>query len=136
LSQKFPSAGGGSMLVGMLTSHLSFQTNAVKCPLVITLMSPLFNFSCFGPKSQGMSFLLGHTVLHKFILQLSKSLKSLGDEKKLSTNILCPKPSTLLVKMSNSCVCCSHVVSGGVGDYPRTISCHMYTLIHHRVCKL
>ena len=56
------------------------------------------SFSCFGPKSWGMSFLLGHTVLHEFILCLFKSSKSLGDEKKLSINILCPKPSTLQVK--------------------------------------
>ena len=45
-----------------------------------------------------MSLLLGRTVPQEFILLLSKSSKSLGDEKKLSINILCPKPSTLLVK--------------------------------------
>jgi len=45
-----------------------------------------------------MSLLLGRTVPHEFILRLSKSSKSLGDEKKLSINILCPEPSTLLVK--------------------------------------
>ena len=45
-----------------------------------------------------MSFLLGRTVLYEFILCLSKSSESLGDEKKLSINILCPKPSTLQVK--------------------------------------
>ena len=98
LSQKFLSAGGGSMLVSMQTYHLSFQTNAVKPPLVLTLMSYLFIFICFGPKSWGMSLLLGRTVRHVFILCLSKSSESLGDEKKLSINILCPKPSTLQVK--------------------------------------
>ena len=55
LLQKFPSAGGGSMLVSMQTSHLSFQTNVVKLPLVLTPISPLFNFSCYGPKSQSVS---------------------------------------------------------------------------------
>ena len=45
-----------------------------------------------------MSFLLGRTVLHECIFCLSKSSKSLGDEKKLSINILCPKPSILQVK--------------------------------------
>ena len=69
-----------------------------KPPLALTLMSHLFNFSCFGPKSWGMSLLLGRTVPHEFTLRLSKSSESLGDEKKLSINILCPKPSTLLVK--------------------------------------
>ena len=77
---------------------MSFQTNAVKPPLILTLTSPLFNFSSFGQKSLDMSLLLGHTVPQEFILRLSKSSKSLGDEKKLSINILCPKPSTLLVK--------------------------------------
>ena len=52
----------------------------------------------FGPKSRGMSFLLGRTVPHELILCPSKSSKSLGDEKKLSINSLCPKPSTLRVK--------------------------------------
>ena len=52
-----------------------------------------------------MSLLLGSTVLHEFILRLSKSSKSLVDEKKLSINILCPKPSTLLVKfLTVACV--------------------------------
>ena len=60
-------------------------------------LSPLFIFSCFGPKSWGMSFLLGHTIPHEFILHLSKSLNSLRDGKKLSINILCPKPPTLQV---------------------------------------
>jgi len=105
LSQKFPSAGGGSMLVSMLTSHLSFQTYVVKPPLVLTLKSPLFNFRCFGPKSLDMSLLLGRTVPQEFILRLSKSSKSRGDKKKLSINILCPKPSTLLVKcLTVACV--------------------------------
>jgi len=77
----------------------------VKPPLVLTLTSSLFNFSCFGPKSQGISFLLRHTVPYEFILHLSKSSKSLGDEKKLSINILCPKPSTLVVKcLTVACV--------------------------------
>jgi len=35
---------------------LSFQSNAVKPPLVLTLMSPLFNFSCFDPKSGACLF--------------------------------------------------------------------------------
>jgi len=104
-SQKFPSAGGGSMLVSMQTSQLSFQTNTVKPPLVLTLMSPLFDFSCFLPNSRGTSFLLGRTVMHEFILRMSKSSKRLGDEKKLSINIFCPKPSTLLVKcLIGACV--------------------------------
>ena len=65
----------------------------VKFPLVLTLISPFVNFSSFGPKSEGMSFLLGRTVPHECIFGLSKSSKSLGDEKKLSINSLCPKPS-------------------------------------------
>ena len=52
-----------------------------------------------------MSFLLGSTVLHEYIFSLSKSSKSLGDEKKLSINSLCPKPSTLQVKcLTVACV--------------------------------
>ena len=74
-------------------------------PLVLTLMSPLFNFCYFGPKSRGMSFLLGRNVPHEFILHLSKSSKSLGDEKKLSINILYPKPSSMQVKcLTFACV--------------------------------
>ena len=54
-----------------------------------------------------MSLLLGRTVRHEYvyILRLSKSRKSLGEEKKLSINIFCPKPSTLLVKcLTAACV--------------------------------
>ena len=43
---------------------------------------------------------------------LSKSSKSFGDEKKLSINILCPKPSTLLVKCLT--VACAAVMSSVV----------------------
>ena len=45
-----------------------------------------------------MSFMLGRTVPHECILRLSKLSKSLGEEKKLSINSLCPKPSNLQVK--------------------------------------
>jgi hypothetical protein len=104
-AQKFPSAGSGSMLVSMQTSCLSFQTNAVKPPPVLSLMSLLFNFSCYGSKSWGMSFLLGRTVPHEFILRLSKASDSLGNEKKLSMNILCPKTLNLQVKcLTVACV--------------------------------
>jgi len=44
-----------------------------------------------------MSFLLGHTVLHVLILCPSHQ-KSLADEKKLSINIVCHKPSAQQVK--------------------------------------
>ena len=42
--------------VSMQTSHLSFQINAVKPTLVLTLMSPLFSSGCFGPKSWACLF--------------------------------------------------------------------------------
>ena len=103
-------------------------------PLVFTLTSPLFNFSCFGPKSWGVSSLLGRTIPHEFILRLSKSSKSLGDGKNLSINILCPKPSTLQVKCQELRVLQSCQWSS-VSLYPSIFSCRMYTLIHHRVCK-
>jgi hypothetical protein len=104
-SQKFPSSGGGSMLVSTLTPRLSFQANAVKFPLILTLVSPFVNLSFFGLKSEGTSFLLGLTVLHECIFHFYKSSKSLGDEKKLSINSLCPKPSTLQVKcLTVACV--------------------------------
>ena len=32
-------------------------------------------------------------------------------------------------------VCCSHVVSGRVWVYPSTLSCHVYTVINHKICK-
>ena len=52
-----------------------------------------------------MSFLLGRTIPHEFILHLSKSSNSLGDGKKLSINIMCPKPSTLQVtRLTAACV--------------------------------
>ena len=42
---------------------------------------------------------------HVSSVGLSKSSKSLGDGKKLSINILCPKPSTVLVKcLTVACV--------------------------------
>jgi hypothetical protein len=56
-----------------------------------------------------MAFLSGRTVPHEFILRLPKSLKCLGDEKKLSMNSLCPKPSTLRVKCQT--VACVAVMS-------------------------
>ena len=37
----------------------------------------------FGPKSEGMSLLLGCTVPHECIFHLSKSSESLGDEKEI-----------------------------------------------------
>jgi hypothetical protein len=52
-----------------------------------------------------MSFLLGRNVPHECIFSLNKSSESLGDEKKLSINSLCPKPSTLPVKcLTVACV--------------------------------
>ena len=81
LSQKFPSAVGEFILISMYTSCLPFQTNAVKPLLIFTLMSVLFNFSFFSPKSGGMSFLFGHTLPYQFIFLVSKSSKSLGNEK-------------------------------------------------------
>ena len=52
-----------------------------------------------------MSLLLGHADPHEFILCLSKLSKSLGDNKKLSIIILCPKPSTLPVQcLTIACV--------------------------------
>ena len=72
-----------------------------------------------------MSFLLGHTVLHKFILRFSKTSKTLGGEKKLFINILCPKPSTLQVKCLT--VACVAVVSS-VADCE---SLSKYTLMSH-----
>ena len=52
-----------------------------------------------------MSFLSGRFVPHECILRLSESVKSLGDEKKLSINSLCLKTSTLLVKyLTFACV--------------------------------
>ena len=41
---------------------------------------------------------VGPHCLTRFYLTSVQTIKSLGDEKKLSINILCPKPSTLLVK--------------------------------------
>ena len=114
----------------------SFWTNAVKPPLVLTLTSSLFNFSCFGPKSQDISFLLGRTVPHEFILRLLKSSKSLGDEKKLSINILCPKPSNLQVIYLTVGVLQSCHQLQSVSLYPSTHLHHMYTLIHCRVCNI
>ena len=39
-----------------VASHLSFQTNALKTPLVLILLPSLFNLSCFGPKSGACLF--------------------------------------------------------------------------------
>jgi len=93
------------------------------------LLNRFRNFSFFwGDKFRGvggMSFLLGHTVLHKFILRFSKTSKTLGGEKKLFINILCPKPSTLQVKCLT--VACVAVVSS-VADCE---SLSKYTLMSH-----
>jgi len=51
--------------------------------MVFTLTSPLFHFSCFGPKSRGVSFLLGRTVPREFILSRSKISEILRDEKEI-----------------------------------------------------
>jgi len=76
------------------------QTSLSPRPYVTCFQSQLFR-----SKIRVMFFLLGHIVPHEFILCLSKSTKSLGDKKKLSINILCPKSSTLLVKcLTIACV--------------------------------
>jgi hypothetical protein len=81
-----------------------------------------------------MSYLLGNVVPHEFILRLSKSSKSVGDEKKLSINILCPKPSTLQVK------CLTFAFVTVISSFTECVSfpkyvCHMYKTIHYKVCK-
>jgi hypothetical protein len=104
------------------------QTNAVKPPLVLTLMSLLFIFSWFGSKSRGMSFYW--TILYRMSLfyVCPKLSKSLGDEKKLSINILCPKPSTLQVKCLT--VACAAVVL----SVAECESVHKYTLMSYIYC--
>jgi hypothetical protein len=90
---KFRCAGCGSMLVSMSICNLSFQTNVVNPTLVLKLTPP-FQFQFFGPNTRGMSFLLGRTISHEFILCPS-IIKNLGDKQKLSINGLCLKSSTL-----------------------------------------
>ena len=81
--------------VSMWTSCLSFQSNAVKPPLVL-LCHP-FSISVVLVQSQG-ACLFCWAVLYRlnlFYVCSSKKKNSLGNEKKLSVNILCPKPSNL-----------------------------------------
>jgi hypothetical protein len=98
--------------------------------------SPLrhpFSFSVLVPSHGACHFLGDRTVPHEFILCLSKSSKSLGDEKKLSINILCPKLSTLQVKYLT-------VVWVAVMSAAGCESLAKYThiiciVIYHRVCQ-
>ena len=82
-----------------------------------------------------MSFLLGRTVPHECIFRLSNSSKSLDDEKKLSINSLCPKPSNLQVKCLT--VACVAVMSSMAEreSLPKYTFMSYYTLIRHTVCK-
>ena len=63
-----------------------------------------------------------------------KFIKKSWGWKEIVHKYLCPKPSTMLVKCQllvlQSC-CQWHSAS----LYPSTLSCHIYTLIHYRVCK-
>jgi len=79
-----------------------------------------------------MSFLLGRTVLHECILRLSKSSKSLGDEKKLSINSVCPKPSTLQVKcLTVACVAVMSSVAEHESLPKYTLMSYIYPDLSH-----
>ena len=60
--QKLPSAGALWKLVNMHTSLLSRHNIAVQSALVLSLMSPHFNFIVLCFRSSGMPFLFGLTV--------------------------------------------------------------------------
>jgi hypothetical protein len=103
-------------------------------PCSSPLCHPVFNFSFFGPKCGDMSFLSGHTVPQEFIFCLSKSSQSLGGEKKLSINSLCPKPSTLRIKcLTAACVAVmsSEAERESVRKY--TVMCYIYPYSSHSV---
>jgi len=79
-----------------------------------------------------MSFLLGHTVPRECIFHLSKSPKSLGDEKKLSINSLCPRPSTLQVKcLTVSCVAVMPSVAECESIHKYTLMSYVYPDLSH-----
>jgi|SRR5215510_712376 len=79
-----------------------------------------------------MSFLLGRTLPHEFILCPSKASKSLGDEKKLSINSLGPKPSTLWVKcLTVACVAVMSSVAECESLPKYTLMAHVYPASSH-----
>ena len=81
------------------TSLLSFQTTAVKSPLVLTRKSPRFSLSVLGLRSLGMPFLCSLTVPQQEIFFWAKSSNRSGEEKNLSIYSLCPNPYTPLVRL-------------------------------------
>jgi hypothetical protein len=77
-----------------------------------------------------MSYLVGRTVPHEFILCFSKSSKSLGEEKKLSIHSLCPKPSTLQVKcLTAACVTVMSSVAERVFSFLEAVP--SLVMLHH-----
>jgi hypothetical protein len=120
--------------VSMQTFHLFFQTNAVKPPLVFTLMSPLFSLSFWS--SHGACLFCWALLSSMNLFYICPSHQKVGDERKLSVNILCVKPSTLRVK----CLAVAYVavmlsVAQCVFTQVHSHVIIMYTLIHHRVGK-
>jgi hypothetical protein len=129
VSQKFPSSSGVSMLV---CKFLTWPSKLMW--LDLPLCSPVCH-----PFSVSVVLVQIHRAClfcwAVFILRLFKASKILRNERKLSVNILCPKPSILEVTcLTVTCV----VVMLSVAQclYPSTLSCHMYTLVHHGVCKV
>jgi len=74
-SQQFPSAGGGSML----TSRLSFQTNAVKPLLILTP----FQFQLFWSKVTGHVSSVGLHCPARIYLTPVQIIKKSGGQKEI-----------------------------------------------------
>jgi hypothetical protein len=85
------------MLVSMYTSHLSFQTNAVKLLLIFTRMSPL-SISVFSVQSQGVCVFCLAVPYCMSLFSLSVSHLKVLAITEMSKNNFCPTSSTQHVK--------------------------------------
>ena len=96
-----------------VSQHVNFlsvsQTSSSHHPYVTP-----FQFLFFCSKVMGHISSVGPHCPERIYFTSVQVFKKSWRLKKLSINILCPKTSTLLDKCLSSCMCCSHVINGGV----------------------
>ena len=97
------------MFVRRHTSLLSFDTTAVKSPLVLTRMSPRFSLSVLGLRSLGMPFLCSLTVPQQKIFFCAKSSYRSGGKKVVHLQFV-TKSFYTPCQISHCIVCCCQVL--------------------------
>ena len=123
--QKFPSAGDGSIFVSIILlacpSKLMWSHLPCSSPLC-HLLSISILVQSYG------ACLFCWVILSCINLFYIQVIKSLGDEKKLSINILCPKPQTLQVKcLTVACV----AVMSSVSEYESIPNYTLMLYVYH-----